>query len=98
MSSEGIISFPSFHAALGIVFIVALWSVPVLRWIATATNVLMILATPVDGGHYFIDVFAGIGIAVLCLYAARAIVTGMESGHAAATRSGRKIPHLVAGN
>lgn len=73
-TSEGIITFPSFHAALGVIFIVALWPVPVLRWISAVLNGLMILATPVDGGHYFIDIFAGIAIAVLCLVAARRIV------------------------
>jgi hypothetical protein len=37
-------------------------------------NGLMVLGTPVDGGHYFADVVAGIVVAVLCLRAARAIV------------------------
>lgn len=97
MSSEGIITFPSFHAALGMIFIVALWPVPVLRWIGAGVNGVMILATPIDGGHYFIDLLAGIGVAVLCLYAARAIVAGAGSEHAAAARSGRKVAHLVAG-
>jgi membrane-associated phospholipid phosphatase len=74
MTSEGIITFPSFHAALGVIFMVGLWPVPVLRWIGAVVNGLMILATPIDGGHYFIDVFAGIVIAVLCLVAAPRIV------------------------
>jgi membrane-associated phospholipid phosphatase len=66
IGSEGIITFPSLHAALGVIFIVALWPVPVLRWIGAAVNGLMIVATPVDGGHYFIDVIAGLAIAVVC--------------------------------
>ena len=37
------------------------------------TNGLMLLATPIGGGHYFIDVFAGIGIAVLAIAAAKAL-------------------------
>jgi membrane-associated phospholipid phosphatase len=78
MSSEGIITFPSFHAALGIIFMVGLWPVPVLRWVGAVVNVLMIIATPVDGGHYFIDVFAGIAIAVLCLAVARRIVRAAQ--------------------
>ena len=70
MDSEGIITFPSLHAALGLIFIVALWSLPVLRWIGLVVNGLMIAATPIDGGHYFIDVFVGLFIAVLCIAAA----------------------------
>jgi membrane-associated phospholipid phosphatase len=94
MTSEGIITFPSFHAALGVIFIVGLWPVPVLRWIGAVVNGLMILATPVDGGHYFIDVFAGIAIAVLCLVAARRIVHS-TARYAPATAV--MAPHLVAG-
>jgi hypothetical protein len=87
LTSEGIITFPSFHAALGVVFMVALWPVPVLRWIGAAVNGLMVLATPADGGHYFIDVIAGVVIAVACLYAAQAIVRRARSPsmHAAET-------------
>ena len=33
----------------------------------------MLAATPVDGSHFFIDVFAGIALALPCLVAARAI-------------------------
>ena len=30
-------------------------------------------STPVDGGHYFIDLFAGIAVAVLAIVAAQAM-------------------------
>ena len=43
MTSEGIITFPSFHAALSIIFMVGLWPVPVLRWIGAVVNGLMII-------------------------------------------------------
>jgi membrane-associated phospholipid phosphatase len=73
LGSEGIITFPSFHAALGVVFIAAIWPVAFLRWIGLAVNSLMIAATPIDGGHYFVDVIAGIAIAIVCVAAARTI-------------------------
>ena len=93
MTSEGIITFPSFHAALGVIFMVGLWPVPVLRWIGAVVNGLMILATPVDGGHYFIDVFAGIAIAVLCLVVARRIVHAAQRNAPAAAM----VPRFVDG-
>jgi membrane-associated phospholipid phosphatase len=96
MSSEGIITFPSFHAALGALFIVALWPVPVLRWISAVVNGLMIIATPIDGGHYFIDVLAGLGITILCLCGARAIVDRAGSEFIAAAQSRQKIAPLAA--
>ena len=67
---EGIIPFPSFHAALGVLFARAFWSVPVLRWPALAVNLLMIAATPIQGGHYFVDVLAGIVVALAALFLA----------------------------
>jgi membrane-associated phospholipid phosphatase len=63
--AEGIITFPSLHAALGVIFLIALWRVPVIRYVGLGVNVLMIAATPVEGSHYFIDVFAGIAAAAL---------------------------------
>lgn len=64
--AEGIITFPSLHAALAMIFITALWPVRYLRWIALGLNALMIASTPVDGGHYFSDVVAGLAIAMTC--------------------------------
>lgn len=72
--AEGIITFPSLHAAMALILAVAMWSLPVLRWIGLGLNTLMILSIPVDGSHYFTDMFAGIVIAVFALVAARAVV------------------------
>lgn len=63
--AEGIISFPSLHAALGLLFLLALWPVRYVGWIAALLNITMIAATPVDGSHYFSDVAAGLAIALL---------------------------------
>jgi hypothetical protein len=61
--SEGIITFPSLHAALGVLFPAALWHVKGVRWLALGLNILLVLATPAYGSHYVIDVIAGILIA-----------------------------------
>lgn len=70
--SEGIITFPSLHATLAVILIIALWPIALLRWPVFGLNMLMLAATPIDGSHYFIDVFAGIALAVPCLIAAGA--------------------------
>ena len=69
----GIITFPSFHAAAAVLYLWAFWPVRWIGPIALAVNVAMLLATPICGGHYFVDVFAGIAIAVAAIIAARAI-------------------------
>lgn len=73
MGAQGIITFPSLHAALALIVTVALWPIPVLRWLGLAINTLMLVSIPVDGGHYFIDVLAGLAIAWASLLAAKRI-------------------------
>ncbi len=73
VGAEGIITFPSLHAALAVIMIAAIWPVAVLRWVFVALNTMMLIATPIDGSHYLIDVLAGIALALFCLIAARAI-------------------------
>ena len=75
LNSEGIITFPSLHAALGILFPFALWRIGVVRWIALALNGLMLIATPAYGSHYVVDVIAGIVIAAACWFAAARLIT-----------------------
>jgi membrane-associated phospholipid phosphatase len=67
----GIVTFPSFHASAAILGVWALWRVWWMRPFALIANGGMLLATPLLGGHYFVDVFAGAGIAVLAIAAAK---------------------------
>ena len=77
VGSEGIITFPSLHAALAVILIAAFWPVPIARWLSAVVNFMMLAATPIDGSHYLVDVLAGIVIAILCLVAARMLVMRM---------------------
>ena len=70
-TAEGIITFPSFHAVLGVMFTLALWPLRLLRWPILVLNFALIAATPIDGGHYFVDVMAGGTIGALAMLAAR---------------------------
>src|SRR5439155_17310083 len=67
----GIVTFPSFHAASAVLYAWAFWPVVWARPIAILANGMMMAATPIDGGHYFIDLIAGIAIAVPAIMAAR---------------------------
>lgn len=67
----GIVTFPSFHAASAVLYTWALWPMRWLRPLVVVINGAMLLATPINGGHYFVDVFAGIAIAGLAIVAAR---------------------------
>jgi hypothetical protein len=67
----GIVTFPSFHAATGILAIWAFWSIWWLRPPALILNAGMIAAAPLVGGHYFVDVLAGIVVAALAIQASK---------------------------
>lgn len=78
-----LISFPSWHAAVAVIFMLSAWSVPVLRWLSLALNVLMLAATPVQGAHYISDMIVGAGIGgiafAISAWALRSATTGLES-------------------
>jgi membrane-associated phospholipid phosphatase len=95
MGSQGIVTFPSLHAALALIITVGMWPIPVLRWIGAAINTLMLVSIPVDGGHYFIDVPAGLAIAVLAIIAARRIAA---YAHQPRTQAAAGQIGLVPGN
>ena len=80
----GIITFPSFHAAAGILAIWGFWGIWWMRPPALITNVAMLLATPLVGGHYFVDVIAGVAVALLAIEATKAMSALLRD------RSGRK--------
>ena len=62
----GLVTFPSFHTAAGIVLTWAFWRTRAFPVVA-AYAATMIAATPVFGGHYFVDLLAGACVAaVVC--------------------------------
>jgi membrane-associated phospholipid phosphatase len=69
----GIVTFPSFHATSAALYAWALWPVRWFRPIAILANAAMLASTPIDGGHYFVDLVAGIAVAVAAVVAARAV-------------------------
>ena len=66
---EGIITFPSYHAGLSVVTLWGFWASRIawVRWPGIWLAASTIVATPVDGGHYLVDIIAGGAIAVLAL-------------------------------
>jgi hypothetical protein len=73
----GIVTFPSFHASSAALYAWAFWPVRWMRPVAVIANGAMLASTPIDGGHYFIDLIAGIAIAVLAIVIARRLSVRM---------------------
>lgn len=72
---EGLITFPSFHTADGVLFAWALWRIRYLRVGGLIVNALMIASTPISGSHYLIDVIAGAGVAGVAIIIANRFST-----------------------
>ena len=72
LGAEGVITFPSLHAALAVIMIAALWPIATLRWPILALECRACSSPPRSTARIIsIDVLAGIVIAVLSLAAAR---------------------------
>lgn len=87
----GLVAFPSFHAASAILFIWAAWPIRWLRGPMLAMNLAMLAATPIEGGHYVIDLVGGAIVAALGIAALR-LVPPKPAGAAAAAHAPAPIP------
>lgn len=69
----GIVSFPSYHATLPVILTWALRPVRGVVWPAAAWAGLTVVATPVFGGHYGVDVLAGLLLAMIAIATVRVL-------------------------
>jgi PAP2 superfamily len=90
----GIITFPSWHATLGLILIYAARGIPILFPLAIALNFGMIAATPTIGGHHFIDVLAGGAIAIIAIAFFRHLQPALDS-QASPRPAGAATPSIV---
>jgi membrane-associated phospholipid phosphatase len=64
---QGMVTFPSFHAAAAVLTAYAVRGVQFIRIPVLAFSLLMIVSAVPEGGHYLVDVIAGVLIAVACI-------------------------------
>jgi membrane-associated phospholipid phosphatase len=76
--SQGLITFPSFHAILALLAAFALWPIRYVRWPAAVLACLIVISTVTTGWHYVSDVVAGILITGVACAAAKSY-TRLES-------------------
>jgi len=61
---RGLVCAPSFHTVSAVLYIAAAWPLRPLRWMIVPLNIVMLLATPIEGTHYLIDMIAGLLVAI----------------------------------
>jgi len=72
-SAKGLIGFPSFHAAMAMLVVWYARELSTVRWFVLALNLVVLVATPIQGGHHVVDVLAGLGVAVIGVVFANAM-------------------------
>lgn len=70
----GIATFPSFHATIAILTPLTLRGYPRIFIALLIVDAAMLGGTVTEGAHYFTDVFAGIGMAILAHALAKRII------------------------
>jgi hypothetical protein len=78
---QGIIIFPSYHAGLATITSWGFWVSRLgwVRWPGVIVGAATVAATPVDGGHYAVDVLAGMIVAAGAVWWARSAVAWQPS-------------------
>jgi len=77
-SLHGLVCAPSFHAASAVLYIAAGWRIAWLRWPIVALNVAMLLATPIEGTHYLVDIVMGMVVALFALLVTPRLIKAAE--------------------
>jgi membrane-associated phospholipid phosphatase len=67
-SAQGLIGFPSYHAVLALLVVWYARKLAVIRWVALGINAVVLVATPIQGGHHVVDVLAGFAVAALAVW------------------------------
>jgi membrane-associated phospholipid phosphatase len=71
---RGTVSFPSLHVSGGLLTIYLSRGIKWLLWPMAAFNAVVIAATPVFGGHFFLDVLGGAGIFLIAVVVSKRLV------------------------
>ena len=71
--AQGFVQFPSFHTIFAIILTYNLRHNRCLFSLAAALNAALIFACPTEGGHYFIDLAGGAGVAAATICGVRAV-------------------------
>ena len=84
---QGIISFPSFHTCLGLLFTYVVRRRRRVLLPVALLNAVMILSVPTEGGHFLVDVIAGAVVAAAAIWLTAQIEAMLGRRHPAAAAS-----------
>lgn len=69
-SLKGLIGFPSYHAVLALLVVWYARELSVIRWLALGLNTIVLISTPIQGGHHVVDILAGVAVTAAAVWVA----------------------------
>jgi hypothetical protein len=87
--SPGLIQLPSFHTILAILFTYTLRRRRFVFPASVLLNLLLIAACPTEGGHYFVDIPAGMIVAAAAIYGARVLERRLDAPEPSSRKGSR---------
>lgn len=88
-----LIGFPSYHCVLAIVTCWYGWQFKKLRWSLLLLNAVIVVSTPIQGGHHVMDVLGAIPVTALALWMTAARKVPQTSAKTSAMVN--KVPNLT---
>lgn len=67
--AKGLVGFPSFHGALAMMVAWYARDISYLRWPVLILNAVVLIATPIQGGHHVIDLAGGLAVVIAAVSA-----------------------------
>ena len=74
----GVISFPSFHTVMALSYAWCLRRTGIIGYLFASMNFAMLFSIPYFGGHYLVDIIAGVGVMLLSLGIVKAFAARRE--------------------
>jgi len=80
---KGLVGFPSFHVAMAAMVAWYARRLAFVRWPVGALNLVVLVSTPIQGGHHVVDVVGGLAVAALAIALAERILAAATRPRAA---------------
>jgi len=72
LAMQGIVTMPSYHTVMAVLFTYAFRGTGLIGYAIAALNMIMLLSIPPIGGHYLVDMLAGGTLALAAIAVQRA--------------------------
>jgi membrane-associated phospholipid phosphatase len=91
LTVKGLVGFPSFHTAQAVIVAWYARRLGILFYPFLVLNILVIISTPIQGGHHVVDVMGGFAVAAFAIW----LTSGVTNRLMRAEPKNQAMPALV---